>query len=54
MRHIMPEELAKASEVFVTGTAAEITPVREIGPYRFTPAQITAQLIEDYTKLVNS
>lgn len=54
VRHIMPEELAKASEVFVTGTAAEITPVREIGPYRFTPAQITAQLIEDYTKLVNS
>jgi branched-chain amino acid aminotransferase len=54
VRHIMPDELAKATEVFVTGTAAEITPVREIGPYSFTPAKITAQLIEDYTKLVNS
>jgi len=53
VRHILPEELAQASEVFVTGTAAEITPVREIGPYSFTPGQITAQLIEDYTRLVN-
>lgn len=53
IRHILPAELAEASEVFVTGTAAEITPVREIGPYNFTPGQITSQLIEDYTRAVN-
>ena len=37
----MPEELAKADEVFLTGSAAEVTPVGEIvgqyGHYRFTP-----------------
>ncbi len=38
-RAIMPEELAKADEVFITGTAAEVTPVAQIGDYRFTPAR---------------
>lgn len=47
-RPIWPEELAKASEVFLTGTAAEITPVGEIDQYRFTPGEITRQLIRDY------
>lgn len=47
-RPIMPEELAKASEVFLTGTAAEVTPVGEIGEHRFTPARITQTLIDDY------
>jgi branched-chain amino acid aminotransferase len=53
-RAIMPEEMAKASECFLTGTAAEVTPVREIGPYTFTPGEITKQLIADYDALVRS
>jgi len=49
-RAIMPEELGKAQEVFLTGTAAEVTPVREIGPYKFTPGRICKQMIEDFDK----
>jgi len=51
-RAIMPEELAKTQEVFLTGTAAEVTPVSEIGEYKFTPGAICRQLVEDFTKLV--
>ena len=40
-RAIMPEEMSDFSECFLTGTAAEVTPVSEIGPYRFTPGEIT-------------
>jgi branched-chain amino acid aminotransferase len=49
-RAIMPDELGKAQEVFLTGTAAEVTPVREIGPYKFTPGRICKQLIEDFDR----
>lgn len=49
-RPIMPEELADAREVFLTGTAAEVTPVGEIDAFRFTPAEITHQLAEDYMR----
>jgi branched-chain amino acid aminotransferase len=48
-RHIKPEELAGFSECFITGTAAEVTPVSEIGPWRFKPGQITETLMNDYT-----
>ena len=51
-RAILPEEMAKASECFLTGTAAEVTPVREIGPYGFTPGNISEMLIADYGALV--
>lgn len=47
-RQIRPEELADAREVFLTGTAAEITPVGEIEQHHFTPGAITRALIEDY------
>ena len=47
-RHIMPEELATFSECFITGTAAEVTPVSEIGPYTFKPAAISERLMGDY------
>jgi branched-chain amino acid aminotransferase len=48
-RRIMPDELSGFSECFITGTAAEVTPVSEIADWRFTPGAITQQLIEDYT-----
>jgi branched-chain amino acid aminotransferase len=52
-RAIMPEELKKTQEVFLTGSAAEITPVSEVGAgeHRFTPGRITKQLIDDFTAL---
>jgi branched-chain amino acid aminotransferase len=48
-RRIMPEELNGFSECFITGTAAEVTPVSEIADWRFTPGAVTQQLMEDYT-----
>ncbi|WP_137179870.1 branched-chain amino acid aminotransferase [Roseomonas sp. AR75] len=51
-RTIPQADLAKASEVFLAGTAAEITPVRQVGEHRFTPAGITATLLQDYEALV--
>ena len=51
-RAIMPEELADASEVFLTGTAAEVTPVGEIDEHTFTPGDICKTLMEDYDKAV--
>jgi len=52
-RAIFPEELDTFSECFITGTAAEITPVAEIGAHRYTPGEITGALVEDYDKLVH-
>lgn len=51
-RVILPEELSDFSECFLTGSAAEVTPVSEIGPYRFTPAAISETLMNDYMKEV--
>jgi len=48
-RRILPEELSGFTECFITGTAAEVTAVSEIGDWRFTPGSITKQLAEDYT-----
>jgi branched-chain amino acid aminotransferase len=50
----MPEELAKTDEVFLTGTAVEVTPVREIGEYTFKVGDITRQLVADFDALVAS
>ena len=52
-RAIMPEEMADFSECFITGTAAEVTPVSEIGRYRFTIGDITRMLMNDYSALVH-
>lgn len=52
VRDIRPEELAGFSECFLTGTAAEVTPVSQIGEYRFTPAALSLGLMEDYGRLV--
>jgi len=51
-RVIMPEEMAKASEAFLVGTAAEVTPVRQIGPYHFVPGPVTQTLLGDFEKMV--
>ncbi|MFD2204259.1 branched-chain amino acid aminotransferase [Kiloniella antarctica] len=51
-RAIMPEELAQTQEVFLTGTAVEVTPVREIGEYKFIPGKITKDLLLAYDELV--
>ena len=53
-RTIMPEEMADFSECFLTGTAAEVTPVSEIGEYSFTPDTISFQLMEDYDNAVRA
>ncbi|WP_394018252.1 branched-chain amino acid aminotransferase [Xanthobacter pseudotagetidis] len=48
-RHIKPEELSGFSECFITGTAAEVTPVGSIADWTFTPTGITHQLMDAYT-----
>jgi len=52
-RTILPEELGSFSECFITGTAAEVTPVSEIGEHRYKPGAITETLLNDYMELVN-
>lgn len=51
-RTIMPEELGTFTECFITGTAAEVTPVSEIGEHVYKPGAITEALLSDYTALV--
>ena len=51
-RRILPDELPGFSECFITGTAAEVTAVSEIGGQTFTPGRITQQLMADYTAAV--
>jgi branched-chain amino acid aminotransferase len=47
-------EIARATEVFLAGTAAEVTAVREIAGQTYTPGEITATLMQDYDALVRS
>ena len=51
-RHIMPEELKNFDECFLTGTAAEVTPVSLIGDFTFKPAKGCETLINAYTAAV--
>lgn len=51
-RHIRPEELASFDECFLTGTAAEVTPVSEVGEFRFKPGKACQTLIEAYSAAV--
>ena len=53
-RAIDPAELAKAQEMFLTGTAADLTPVRELGQHQFQVGQITRQLMDDFARLVRT
>jgi branched-chain amino acid aminotransferase len=51
-RHIMPDELGTFSEVFLTGSAAEVTPVGEIAEHRYKPGAISLGLADDYSRMV--
>ena len=51
-RHIQPEEMDGFEQCFITGTAAEVTPVSEIGPYRFEVGELTRNLMNDYMDAV--
>lgn len=53
-RHIMPEELADFEQCWLTGTAAEVTPVGQIGDYTFEVGDITHDIAESYEKLVRA
>jgi branched-chain amino acid aminotransferase len=51
-RHIDPGELEGFEQCFLTGTAAEVTPVAEIGPYRFEVGALTRDMVETYDRHV--
>ncbi|MGB2492109.1 MAG: branched-chain amino acid aminotransferase [Candidatus Puniceispirillum sp.] len=51
-RHMKPEDMASMKECFLTGTAAEVTPVSQIGDYHFTPSDISRKLVDGYENLV--
>jgi branched-chain amino acid aminotransferase len=51
-RRIMPEELSTFNECFIVGSAAEVTPVAEIGPYTFKPGNISRTMMDAYTNAV--
>lgn len=50
-RTIWPEELESFQEFFVTGSAAEVTPVKQAGPWNFQVGALTRQLQDDYARL---
>lgn len=53
-RHILPEELASFQQCWLTGTAAEITPVGQIGDYHFEVGDLTKRVSSEYEKLVRA
>jgi branched-chain amino acid aminotransferase len=52
-RTIWPEELESFEQMFLTGSAAEVTFVREAGPWNFEVGDLSRQLARDYDDLVN-
>ena len=53
-RHIMPEELEGFEQCWLTGTAAEVTPVGQIGSYNFEVGALTRDISDAYEKLVRA
>ena len=51
-RRILPEELGDFSECFITGTAAEVTPVAELAGHAYKPGEMTEALVNDYDAMV--
>jgi branched-chain amino acid aminotransferase len=52
-RTIWPEELESFEQFFLTGSAAEVTPVAQAGPWSFEVGALTLALRSDYLDLVN-
>jgi branched-chain amino acid aminotransferase len=53
-RHILPSELDSFEQCFLTGSAAEVTPVGQIGDWKFEVGALTRETAEAYDKLVRS
>ncbi len=53
-RHIMPEEMEGFEQCWLTGSAAEVTPVGEIGPYSFEVGALTREIAQAYEALVRA
>lgn len=53
-RHIMPEELEGFEQCWLTGTAAEVTPVGSIADYNFEVGALTRDIAESYEALVRA
>ena len=55
-KYILPDEISNYEEAFLTGTAAEITPIRSIDEINFNTGKNTTsyKLMNDFTELVNS
>ena len=53
-RHIMPEELQGFEQCWLTGTAAEVTPVGQIGDHMFEVGDLTKRVSTEYEKLVRA
>ena len=53
-RRIKPDELSSMNECFIVGSAAEVTPVKEIGPYKFTPGNMSRTLMDAYSNAVRA
>ena len=52
-RAIWPEELESFEQFFLTGSAAEVTPVAEAGPWTFEVGEMSLQLRRDYLDLAH-
>ena len=52
-RAIWPEELEGFEQMFLTGSAAEVTPVASAGPWNFEVGELALGLRRDYLDLVN-
>jgi branched-chain amino acid aminotransferase len=53
-RRIMPDELPTFNECFIVGSAAEVTPVAEIGPYSFKPGNISRTMMDAYSTTIRA
>lgn len=53
-RHIKPEELSRADEAFLTGTAVEVTPIKSVGDYSFAVGDVCRAMVGDFDALTQA